>query len=146
MFAWRMPRPVIAFGPFSGLPLVGLGSFAVQGSIRKVDKHKYGYDVFGNVAWKENVVAHDAGEYLDEMYTYDSTGQLTGKAGGLLNENCNGFESGTESSSQSWTLDALGNWIRANGATTDSTYNSSNENTAYTYDHAGNLTDDGTYT
>ena len=102
--------------------------------------------MFGNVAWKENVVAHDAGEYLDEMYTYDSTGQLTGKASGLLNENCNGFESGTESSSQSWTLDALGNWIRANGATTDSTYNSSNENTAYTYDHNGNLTDDGTYT
>ena len=33
MFAWRMIRPVNLFGPFSGLPLVGLGSFAVQTSI-----------------------------------------------------------------------------------------------------------------
>jgi plasmid stabilization system protein ParE len=34
LFAWRMTRPVDLFGPFTGLPLVGLGSFAVQGSIR----------------------------------------------------------------------------------------------------------------
>ncbi len=33
MFAWRMTRPVNLFSPFTGLPLVGLGSFAVQTSI-----------------------------------------------------------------------------------------------------------------
>jgi hypothetical protein len=33
MFTWRMTRPVNRFGPIAGLPLVGLGSFAVQTSI-----------------------------------------------------------------------------------------------------------------
>jgi hypothetical protein len=34
IFAWRMTRSANVFGPFSGLPLVGLGSFAVQASIK----------------------------------------------------------------------------------------------------------------
>jgi len=34
MFAWRMTRPVNLFSPFTGLPLVGLRSFAVQTSIK----------------------------------------------------------------------------------------------------------------
>ena len=33
MFAWLMNRQVTPFGSFSGLPLVGLGSLAVQMSI-----------------------------------------------------------------------------------------------------------------
>ena len=33
MFAWKMTRPVNLFALYSGLPLVGLGSFAVQTSI-----------------------------------------------------------------------------------------------------------------
>ena len=33
MFAWKMTRPVNLFALCSGLPLVGLGSFAVQTSI-----------------------------------------------------------------------------------------------------------------
>ena len=34
MFAWRMTRPVSPFDAFAGLPLVGLGSFAGQTSIK----------------------------------------------------------------------------------------------------------------
>jgi hypothetical protein len=33
MFAWAISRPLNRNGPFSGLPLVGLGSFTVQRSI-----------------------------------------------------------------------------------------------------------------
>jgi hypothetical protein len=33
MFAWTMSLPRVLFAVFSGLPLVGLGSFAVQRSI-----------------------------------------------------------------------------------------------------------------
>ena len=33
MFAWKMTRPVNLFALYSGLPLVGLGSFAVQTSV-----------------------------------------------------------------------------------------------------------------
>ena len=33
MFAWIMNRPVNFFGPVFGLPMVGLGSLAVQRSI-----------------------------------------------------------------------------------------------------------------
>ena len=33
MFAWKMTRPVNLFALDSGLPLVGLGSFALQTSI-----------------------------------------------------------------------------------------------------------------
>ena len=33
MFAWRMTRRVNLVGPFAGLPLVALGSFAVQRSM-----------------------------------------------------------------------------------------------------------------
>ena len=35
MFAWKMTRPVNLFTLYSGLPLVGLGSFAVQTSINE---------------------------------------------------------------------------------------------------------------
>ena len=39
MFAWKMTRPVNLFALYSGLPLVGLGSFAVQTSIKpKLDQ------------------------------------------------------------------------------------------------------------
>ena len=37
MFAWKMTRPVNLFALYSGLPLVGLGSFAVQTSIETGD-------------------------------------------------------------------------------------------------------------
>jgi hypothetical protein len=40
MFAWRMARPVNPFCPFAGLPLVGLGSFAVQTSKGRRKKGK----------------------------------------------------------------------------------------------------------
>ena len=33
MFAWIMNRPINFFGPVFGLPMVGLGSLAVQRSI-----------------------------------------------------------------------------------------------------------------
>ena len=37
MFAWIMNRPVNFFGPVFGLPMVGLGSLAVQRSIGGTD-------------------------------------------------------------------------------------------------------------
>jgi hypothetical protein len=40
------------------------------GTSTPVDEYQYGYDEFGNVAWKENVVANNQGAGLDELFTY----------------------------------------------------------------------------
>ena len=53
------------------------------GTSTPVDEYQYGYDEFGNVAWKENAAARAQG--LDEIFTYDSVGQLTNSVWGQLN-------------------------------------------------------------
>jgi RHS repeat-associated protein len=121
------------------------------GNSTTVDEFKYGYDMSGNVAWKENVVSRGQPSpvYLDELYTYNGLDELTALARGELNTTQSGLVSGTQDYSQSWTLDGLGNWssFDNNGATQTRQVDQSNEITSITgdtqtpaYDLAGNMT------
>jgi RHS repeat-associated protein len=119
------------------------------GSDTTVDEFQYGYDMSRNVAWKENVVSRGQSSpvYLDELYTYNGLDELTALARGKLNTTQSGLVSGTQDYSQSWTLDALGNWssFDNNGATQTRQTDQSNEITSITgdtvnYDLAGNMT------
>jgi YD repeat-containing protein len=119
------------------------------GNSTTVDEFKYGYDMSGNVAWKENVVSRGQSSPvdLDELYTYNGLDELTALARGKLNTTQSGLVSGTQDYSQSWTLDALGNWssFDDNGATQTRQTDQSNEITSITgdtvnYDLAGNMT------
>ena len=82
------------------------------GTSTPVDEYQYGYDQFGNVAWKENVVAHGQGAGLDELFTYDSVGQLTSATWGQLNGAHNALTAGSKNYGfgENWTVDPLGNW------------------------------------
>ncbi len=50
-----------------------------------LDGYKYGYDQFGNVAWKEYITADNQTDHPGQLYTYDSVGQLTSVTSGSLN-------------------------------------------------------------
>ncbi len=106
--------------------------------VTNLDRNQYGYDRAGNRLFKDNTLISD----LSEQYAYDALGQLTD------------YQQGTPTSAvtrtQSWDLDALGNW---NTVTTDSVemtreHNAQNEitnigeTTTITYDANGNLTTD----
>ena len=110
------------------------------------DRFQYGYDRDGNVLYQADLV--DAA--LSELYhanstqsgdsntAYDALGRLTGFARGVLSASGhNGTQLDTvasPSASQSWQLDALGNWsgVTTNGATTRRTFNAQNQATSAT--------------
>jgi RHS repeat-associated protein len=119
------------------------------------DEFQYGYDADGNVLYKANLVNPG----LSELYHangafggYDDLNQLTGFARGQLSDsNGDGVTDTvtTPSSSQSWTLDALGNWpsVITDGTTQTRSTNQQNQLTsvggvALTYDADGNQTGD----
>jgi RHS repeat-associated protein len=121
------------------------------GNSTTADEFKYGYDMSGNVAWKENVVSGSqlSPVHLDELYGYNALSELTDVNRGELNTTHDGIETGTLDYSQSWTLDGLGNWssFDDNGATQTRQVDQSNEITSITggpqtpaYDLAGNMT------
>ncbi len=99
------------------------------------DNFAYTYDRDSNVLTKSNQV----NSAFSEQYTYDGFNQLTSYS------RING-------QSQSWKLDALGNWtsVTTNGATQKRTANAQNQYTSVsggltpTYDNNGNLTTDPT--
>jgi RHS repeat-associated protein len=116
------------------------------------DDFLYGYDADGDVLYRQNAV--DAA--FSELYQYDGLNQLTGYQRGTLNAGRTGL-AGSPSDSQSWNLDALGNFnaVTTNGTQQTRTANQQNEITsisgagAVSYDANGNLTADGsgnTYT
>ncbi len=92
-----------------------------------VDYYQYGYDADGNVHYSENLV--DA--VFSELYTYNGLDELTSFERGTLTSPVDGI-SGTPTASQSWDLDALGNFtsVTTNGTTQDNTANQQNEYTA----------------
>ncbi len=111
-----------------------------------VDYYQYGYDADGNVHYSDNLV--DA--VFSELYTYNNLNELTSFERGTLTSPVDGI-SGTPTASQSWDLDALGNFtsVTTNGTTVDNTANQQNEYTALgsatpTYDANGNMTTDET--
>ncbi len=111
-----------------------------------VDYYQYGYDADGNVLYSDNLV--DA--VFSELYTYNNLNELTSFERGTLTSPLDAI-SGTPTASQSWDLDALGNFtsVTTNGTTVDNTANQQNEYTALgsatpTYDANGNMTTDET--
>jgi RHS repeat-associated protein len=121
------------------------------GNSTTADEFKYGYDMSGNVAWKENAVSGSQSSpvHLDELYTYNGLDELTGVNRGELNTTHDGIETGTLDYSQSWTLDGLGNWLgfNDNGASETRTTDYANKITGIiggpqtpAYDLAGNMT------
>jgi YD repeat-containing protein len=118
---------------------------------------RYGYDRDSNRLYRENVV----NELFSDLYHangasngYDGLNQLTAFSRGQLSDTNGDGVPDTVSSpshSQSWSLDALGNWtsVTTDGSASSRTHNQQNEATAVggaalTYDANGNLTQDQT--
>lgn len=91
---------------------------------QSLDEFQYGYDRDSNVLFKQNAV--NAGR--SQLFSYDLLNRLTSFQQGMLNSTRDGI-SGTPSTSESWTLDALGNWKSqtVNGVTTSRTNNAQNQ-------------------
>src|SRR5262249_2431953 len=109
-----------------------------------VDRYQYGYDRDGNVLWRDNLVNPAFGE----LYSYDGLNQLTSFQRGTLNAGHTGLV-GSASRSQSWSLDALGNWssLTSDGTPQARSHNRQNEVTGVgaatrTFDANGNRTTD----
>ena len=109
------------------------------------DRFQYGYDADGDVLWRNNLVNLAMGE----LYTYDGLGQISSFERGTLNSTDTGMV-GTPSVSETWTYDALGNWltVTTNGVQQTRTANQQNEITSISgqttpgYDANGNMTTD----
>jgi RHS repeat-associated protein len=115
------------------------------------DRFQYGYDRDGNVLFKSNLV----NTAFSELYHangagngYDNLNRLVAFARGTLNGTNDTISS--PSHSQSWSLDALGNWssVTTDGTAQTRTANAQNEITSISgattpgYDANGNTTTD----
>jgi RHS repeat-associated protein len=114
------------------------------GTGQAVDRTQYGHDQDGNVLYAANLV--DAA--FSNLYQYNPLNELTSYQRGTLNSTRTGLV-GNPTDSQSWSLDALGNWssVTTNGTQQTRTHNAENELTAQngtglTYDANGNTTQD----
>jgi RHS repeat-associated protein len=108
------------------------------------DRFQYGYDRDSNVTWKDNLVNSAFGE----LYGYDGLNQLASFQRGTLNAGHTGL-TGSASRSQSWSLDAMGNFasVTSDGTPQTRTHNAQDEVTAVggstlAFDADGNLTTD----
>ena len=126
------------------------------------DRFQYGYDRAGNVLYSNNLVNASKSELYrasstasgDSNTAYDGLGRQAAFARGTLSSSGhNGTQLDTiasPSASQSWSLDAVGNWsgVTTDGSTTTQTFNAQNQattvsgGTAPTFDHNGNTTGD----
>jgi RHS repeat-associated protein len=118
-----------------------------------MDRFKYAYDRNGNRLYRSNEMNHS----FDELYHadgssagYDNFNRLTDFQRGTLSASVTGGTLDTinsETRSQVWTLDALGNWstISTNGTGANRTHNKQNQitNSNFTYDGNGNATHTG---
>ncbi len=109
------------------------------------DDFQYRYDRDSNVLYMKNTVSTGN----SELYGYNGLSELTSFERGTLNGSDNGI-SGTPSINETWTLDALGNWlsVTVNGSTQTRTANSDNQISSISslttpgYDGNGNTTTD----
>jgi YD repeat-containing protein len=110
------------------------------------DRFQYGYDRDGNVLYKNNLVNSSFSELYHANGSsngYDNLNQLVAFARGTLNSSNDTITSA--SASESWTMDAQGNFTSAGG--TSESNNKQNEITSFggatlAYDGNGNLTTD----
>ncbi len=126
------------------------------------DRFQYGYDRVGDVLYMNNLVNSSESELFhanstqsgDNNTAYDALGRQTGFARGTLSSSGNNGTSldtvSIPSQTQSWSLDALGNWSSQtnNSTTTTRTFTAQNETktvsggTAPTYNNNGDTTGD----
>ncbi len=120
------------------------------------DRFQYAYDANSNVLYKNNLLSSSQSELYHASGAgngYDSLNRLTGFARGTLSASTTGGTLDTVASathSQSWSLDALGNWSSSttDGTTTSRANNSKNQihtvgGSTLAYDANGNtLTDE----
>jgi len=126
------------------------------------DDFQYAYDQDGNPLYKDIVNQGSTAATFSQLYhsngasesnAYDSLNRLTSFAQGTLSASVGGGQLDTvttATTTQSWSLDALGNWssVTTNGTAQTRSVNSQNELTAVssattpTYDHNGNMTKD----
>ena len=131
-------------------------------TISSTDRFQYGFDRASEVLYKNNLVAPAQSELYhasstasgDNNTAYDLVGRLTGFARGTLSASGNNGSVmdtvASSSRSQSWSLDALGNWSSqtTNGSTTTRGFNAQNETTSVStgtaprYDSNGNTASD----
>ena len=113
--------------------LDGLGRIAsltdTNGSGVTVDGQSYTYDADGNVLSDRDAVLPGQ----SELYTYDGLNRLTGFTRGTLN-GAGTAVTGTPTGTESWSLDALGNWAgnTVDGVTTTRTNDAQNRVTTVT--------------
>jgi RHS repeat-associated protein len=123
-----------------------------------VDDYAYGYDQGGNRLYRENKLASTFSELYHANGSgqgYDALGQLQAYSRGTLNTAKDAIATPTRS--QSWTIDAMGNFSQVlttnGGATTTDTRSHDGQNrltevtgasgqVALTYDDAGNMLTD----
>ena len=123
----------------------------VNSSGTSIDEEKYTYDQDSNVLSRDDTVVPSQ----SELYTYDGLNRLATFARGTLN-GTNTAITGTAGTTESWSLDALGNWQSntVNGTTTSRTNSAQNQVSTVTpsggtaatlrYDADGNTTTDQT--
>ena len=74
-----------------------------------LDRYKHAYDPNGNRLYRENTLAPALSELYHDGTGYDDLDRLTSFGRGVLDANKTGL-AGPVSRSQTWSLDALGNW------------------------------------
>ncbi|HSZ56231.1 MAG TPA: DUF4325 domain-containing protein, partial [Tepidisphaeraceae bacterium] len=126
-----------------------------------LERLQYGYDRDGNILYENNLVSSaDSALYSPANGTapesqYDSLGRLQGfERGTLSSSGTNGPAPdtvSTASATESWSLDALGNWssFSTNGTAQTRSFNSENQissisgtTTTPSFDNNGNMTED----
>jgi len=118
------------------------------------DRFQYGYDQDSNVLYRNNLVNTSFGELYHANGSsngYDNLNRLTNFARGVLSASGSTLDTiSSPSTTESWSLDALGNWssVTLNGTAQNRTANQQNEITSISglttpgYDLNGNTTTD----
>lgn len=148
-----------AFGRVIDQPWIG-----ASGINSPTDRFQYGYDRDSNPLYKNNLVSGTFSELYhanaassgDDNTAYDSLGRLTNFRRGTLS--ASSYNNGVldtvstlntlSGSSNSWSLDALGNWTSTAGGSQTRGFNAQNQITSITslstptYDNNGNMLSD----
>src|SRR5205807_8064117 len=138
----------------AGDPYIGLDRFGRvvdqrwlnETTLAATDRFQYGYDQDGNRLYRNNTVNTAFGELYHTSGAgngYDNLNQATGFARGVLSASGSVLDTvASASRTQSWNLDAIGNWtsVTTNGTAQNRTHNAQNEDTAagsqsLTFDH-----------
>jgi len=118
------------------------------------DRFQYGYDQDSNVLYRNNLVNTSFGELYHANGSsngYDNLNRLTNFARGVLSASGSTLDTiNSPSETESWSLDAVGNWpsVTLNGTAQNRTANQQNEITSISglttpgYDLDGNTTTD----